>query len=40
MSPQKSPELMIQTGDCSLQEGINQVLIALEQRRLIPSLPA
>lgn len=36
--PPQSPELMIQTGDCSLQAGIDQVLIALEQRQLIPPL--
>lgn len=34
------PELVIQTGDCPLQEGIDQVLSALEQRQLIPALPA
>lgn len=38
--PPRNPELVIRTGDCSLQEGIEQVLSALEQRRLIPSLPA
>lgn len=38
--PPRNPELVIQTGDCSLQEGIDQVLSTLEQRRLIPSLPA
>ena len=38
--PPRNPELVIRTGDCSLQEGIDQVLSALEQRRLIPSLPA
>ncbi len=38
--PPRSPELVIRTGDLSLQEGIDQVLNALEQRRLIPSLPA
>lgn len=36
--PPRNPELVIRTGDCSLQEGIDQVLSALEQRRLIPSL--
>ncbi|MYF36614.1 MAG: adenylyl-sulfate kinase [Synechococcus sp. SB0678_bin_12] len=38
--PPHNPELVIQTGDGPLQEGIDQVLSALEQRRLIPSLPA
>ena len=36
--PPQNPELVIRTGDCSLQEGIHQVLRALEQRQLIPSL--
>ncbi len=35
-----SPELVIRTGDCSLQEGIDQVLGTLEERQLIPPLPA
>ena len=38
--PPQSPELVIRTGDCSLQAGIDQVLGALEQRQLIPPLPA
>ncbi|MYG39203.1 MAG: adenylyl-sulfate kinase [Synechococcus sp. SB0676_bin_10] len=38
--PPHNPELVIQTGDGPLQEGVDQVLSALEQRRLIPSLPA
>lgn len=37
--PPQNPELVIRTGDCSLQEGIEQVVRALEQRQLIPSLP-
>ena len=40
MSPPQSPKLVIRTGECSLQQGINQVLSALEQRQLIPPLPA
>ena len=38
--PPQSPELVIPTGHCSLQDGIDQVLGALEQRQLIAPLSA
>ena len=37
--PPRSPELVVPTGTCSLQEGIDQVLSALEQCQLIPPPP-